>query len=448
MLSSLNTFRHLSCWTTGRCVIKAASILGLLWLCVACGRKTEQGGAMGAAFEKQPHSLATDYDLEDIRKGGELIVTTLSGPDTYYEYRGVGLGFQYALAENFAATEGLKLRVEIASDTASLFRLLKSGEADIIAFPISQRAIHEEGLLPVVLSTKEKNGWAVRETAKELAAALEGWLEGGVEVNVRKLMSERLKKSKQVRRRAKAVYLSRSRGIISIYDDLFKQASQTTGWDWRLIAAQCYQESAFDPNAKSWAGAQGLMQLMPGTAKELGVAPEEVNFPDRNVAAAARYIRKLNGVFSDIRDGGERTKFVLAAYNGGASHIRDAMALARKYGRDPHAWGDVSTFVLGLQQPRYYRDPVVKEGYMIGSETVAYVQSVLERWQGYGGHVSIHKRGLPIPDSPSASSTMSEKHDRSVRKNKYSSGVRIMLPDDPEFHRMGNVPKTPAEPPR
>lgn len=189
-------------------------------------------------------------------------------------------------------------------------------------------------------------------------------------------------------RTVRAPYINKEKGIISTYDNLFKSAAAQTGWDWRLIAAQCYQESGFDPNARSGAGALGLMQLMPATAREMGLAQNEIHNPSANIAAAARYIRLLSKLFSDIRDHEERIHFVLAAYNGGHNHVRDAMALCRKYGGSPQHWHDVSRYILGLQQPRYYRDPVVKHGYMIGSETASYVSSVIQRARQYGANLS------------------------------------------------------------
>ena len=74
-----------------------------------------------------------------------------------------------------------------------------------------------------------------------------------------------------VKRHVRAPYISRSKGIISQYDAEFMKGSRHIGWDWRLIAAQCYQESGFDPNAVSWAGAKGLMQIIPSTAASLGI---------------------------------------------------------------------------------------------------------------------------------------------------------------------------------
>ena len=192
----------------------------------------------------------------------------------------------------------------------------------------------------------------------------------------------------EVHRVVRAPFISTERGLISPYDHLFKEAAGVTGWDWRLIAAQCYQESGFDPNARSGAGARGLMQLMPSTAEHYGVSKEEIYQPEKNVKAAAQCIKNLQRQFSDIRSPEERIHFVLASYNGGQGHVRDAMALCKKYGGNPQRWQDVSRYILGLQQSMYYRDPVVKYGYMIGSETANYVVKVIARARQYGVNLS------------------------------------------------------------
>lgn len=406
---------------------------------------------MGGAFAKNEVTTGDDYDLESIRNSGELIVATISGPETYFDYRGQEMGLQYALVQRFAETEGVSVRVELAKDTTEMIHLLQKGEVDVVAYPLSRSYVDE---MEMTAAGYDHSGtWAVRDNAKELAKALDDWFHEGLIAEVQNAEKERMKQSRHVTRRAQAVYLSRERGVISIYDHLFKNASGITGWDWKLIAAQCYQESTFDPNARSYVGAQGLMQLMPGTARELGLNSTEVWQPDKNVDAAARYIVKLTSAFSDIRDPQERIKFVLASYNGGARHVHDAQALARKYGKNPAVWDDVAPYILGLQHARYYRDPVVKYGYMIGSETVGYVQSILERWRDYGGRVAItHAPRLPqMPSdggdaSSSAESSASssakgteggtQTSTRSARRNRFSSGLKVKRPDDPSFNQM------------
>ena len=127
------------------------------------------------------------------------------------------------------------------------------------------------------------------------------------------------------------------------------------------------------------------MQIMPSTAKMLGLAQEDIYSPEPNIAAASRYMCQLMSDFRDIPNQQDRICFALASYNGGKNHIRDAMALTEKYGRNPHSWNDVQEFVLKLTKAEYYTDNVVKYGYMRGTETTDYVNRIIRRWREYGG---------------------------------------------------------------
>ena len=190
---------------------------------------------------------------------------------------------------------------------------------------------------------------------------------------------------KRVHRRVFSPFLNRQTGQISKFDHLFQKYAPQARWDWRLMAAQCYQESCFDPNARSWAGARGLMQIMPGTAAHLGLSMEQIHQPEPNIAAAAKYLQQLTATFKDINNATERQNFVLAAYNGGANHVRDAMALTRKNGGNPQRWADVARNMMLLREPAGYNDPVVKYGYMRANETVDYVEKIRERYAQYRG---------------------------------------------------------------
>lgn len=174
-------------------------------------------------------------------------------------------------------------------------------------------------------------------------------------------------------------------GVISKYDHLFKKYAPMARIDWRLMAAQCYTESGFDTYAKSWAGYCGLMAIMPGTAKELGIPVSSLTNPEINISASATCMAKFERMFQDIGDPFERLKFRLAAYNAGPWHIRDAMALTRQHGKNPHRWDDVAESVLKLRDPAYYKLPIIKCGYMRGSETVNYVSKIMQRWSSYCG---------------------------------------------------------------
>lgn len=323
------------------------------------------------------------FSLSDIQTNGELIVLTMTGPDSYYEYHGKGMGVQYLLAEKFAQKLGVSLRVDVCKDTAEMVRRLKDGEADIVAYMLPKAKAAELAMAGVRDSSGQK-GWLVADKDGELAKALNGWFKQGMIAQT--LKDENfLLSTGSVKRRVFSPMLNRAGGVISRYDRHFQQYAPLARWDWRLIAAQCYQESTFDPQARSWAGACGLMQIMPTTADVVGLSRNDLFDPEKNIAAACKYIAMLNGKFSDVRERQERINFVLASYNGGFYHVRDAMALAEKYGKNKYRWADVREFILGLQTPHYYNDPVVKSGYMRGSETADYVDRINARYADYRG---------------------------------------------------------------
>lgn len=332
---------------------------------------------------KQGNNLST-IDLNEIQDGGEIIMATLSGPDTYYDYNGMPFGLQYELCENFAQTIGVRLRIEIAKDENDLIEKLINGNVDLIAteIPISKSLKAKLlycGCYSDSAEIKTKS-WATRINTPELAKALSSWYKPGMKERQRHIDTQRRIAWEQ-KKFSKAPQFKLRNGQISPYDALFKRYSGRIGWDWRLMAAQAYQESAYNPNAVSWAGACGVMQIMPSTAKQLGIAQEELFNPSTNIYGAALYISKLNKIFASVNNPIQRQKFVLAAYNGGSNHIKDAMALAQKYGKNSNIWdGNVEEYVLLLSNPRFYNDPIVKHGYMRGNETYNYVRKIYSRW--------------------------------------------------------------------
>lgn len=365
--------------------------------------------ALGACTEKQQSTqtpwgdtFGTDtttsltFSLRDIQESGEMVVLTISGPDTYYEYRGKQLGTQYLMCEKFAQKIGVSIRVDICRSVDEMVKKFKAGDADMIVYPIPTST---KGIIPCGYSTEQgKLSWAVREGNTELADSIKNWYKPEIAANVKREERE-LFSTQSIHRHVYAPMLNTQAGIISNYDHLFKRYAPIARWDWRLLAAQCYQESCFDPKAYSWAGAKGLMQIMPETARHLGLAESEAYEPEQNIYAAVRYINELNSHFTDIRNSEERKFFILASYNGGFFHIRDAMALAKKNGKNPHKWIHVAEYVLKLSTPEYYNDPVVKYGYMRGSETSNYVSAIYSRWQKYRG-VRNASSLAPTDDAP------------------------------------------------
>lgn len=182
-------------------------------------------------------------------------------------------------------------------------------------------------------------------------------------------------------------YSSLGGNKISPYDELIKQGAEKLGWDWRLLAAIIYQESRFIVNDESWAGARGLMQLMPETAKRFGATnPDD---PRQSIRAGVNFLKYLDKYWAKtIMDQDERLKFVLASYNAGLSHIIDARELTVKYKKDPTQWNNVEYYLLQKSNPQFYRDPVVMAGYCKCEEPVNYVKNVLDRFEEYQLHIA------------------------------------------------------------
>ena len=328
------------------------------------------------------------FDLDDVVANGEMIALTLNGPESYYLYHGKPLGVQYMMCQKFADHINVMLRMEVCRDTLEMLRRLISGDADMIACRLPRKGLaisaDSLGMLEFTNVGDSTGYWVMRKENDEMVREVNKWYKPTMPAEVKKEETYLLGAG-SVKRRVFSPMLDRKGGIISRYDHLFMKHSRAIRWDWKLMAAQCYQESTFDPNAKSWAGACGLMQIMPGTADMLGLPRSKMFDPESNIEAAARFLGQLDRKFSDIGDRQERISFILAGYNGGPHHVRDAMALARRDGHNASRWREVAPYILKLSDPKYYRDPIVKNGYMRGSETVDYVDKIRSRWASYRG---------------------------------------------------------------
>lgn len=175
-------------------------------------------------------------------------------------------------------------------------------------------------------------------------------------------------------------------GAISPYDEIFMQEAKRLGWHWTYLAAIAFTESRFIPDIVARSGARGLMGVMPATGRAYGVSKDQLLDPLTAVRVAVNCLRDNEKSFSNIRDIHERECFTLAAYNAGYGHVLDAMRLARKYSAPDSVWdGGVREYLLLKSTPKYFNDPVVKYGYVRGSETVKYVDNIMQLSALYQG---------------------------------------------------------------
>ena len=234
----------------------------------------------------------------------------------------------------------------------------------------------------LAVSFDQRASWAVRKSATLLCEAANQWHKENMTSPAYKASTK--KYFENSKRLPHGPILSIKDGKISHFDHLFKKYAQEIGWDWKVIASLAYNESNFDTTAVSWVGAKGLMQLMPKTARAMGLPEGKEQNAEESVKAAIKYLAHLSCSFSKISNPEEKVKFILGSYNAGIGHIYDAMALAEKYGKNKYIWDDnVAIYILLKSDEDYFNDPVCKNGYFRGRETFNFVKDILGRAEMY-----------------------------------------------------------------
>ena len=454
-------------------------------------------GLLSASCQsKIKKQVKKESDLQKIIKRGKIVALTGYNAYSYFIYKGQPMGYEYSLLKLFGKYLGVDVEIKVESSLSEMFRKLRSGEGDLIAFNLTvtnerrklvafthylnttkqvlvQRLpknwrrmtrdaiekslirspleldgktiyvlahssyvtrlknlseeiggkiniveadsnLSTEDLIELVsqgkidytvsdenvaqlsqaylpnidvktpISFPQKIAWAVRKSSRKLLDTLNVWIDKMKRKTIFYVLYNKYYKNRiAYARRRRSVYFTSISGRISKYDDEIKKYSKKLGWDWRLAASLIYQESQFNPQAKSWAGAVGLMQLMPETAKSFG-AKNPLD-PYESLKAGFKYLKWLDNFWKKfIKDKDERIKFVFASYNIGIGHILDAMRLAGKYGADSTKWFDnVEKYLRLKSKKKYFTDPVVRNGYSDGRETIKYVREIYDRYYHY-----------------------------------------------------------------
>lgn len=154
------------------------------------------------------------------------------------------------------------------------------------------------------------------------------------------------------------------------YQALFEKYAQEL--DWRLLAAISYQESHWNPTARSYTGVRGMMMLTLATAKQMGIKSRLDT--EQSIRGGAKYFKRMIAMMPDRIPSPDRTWFALASYNIGFGHLNDARIITQRQGGDPDRWVEVKTRLPLLQQKKYYKN--TKHGYARGEEPVHYVDNI------------------------------------------------------------------------
>ncbi len=276
--------------------------------------------------------------------------------------------------------------VESGKEAEQLVALVASGQIDYAVSDENVARVNQTYYPNIDVNTAvsfpQNLAWAVNKSSGALLEQINAWISDFRETTRFAVIYNKYFENHRTAKMVVSDYFTLYTGRVSAYDELIRKYSDNIGWDWRLLASMIYQESRFNPSVRSWAGAFGLMQLMPTTAARFGVS--SVSSTEEQIRAGVDFIKWLDKRFSWIKDEEERKKFILASYNVGLGHVLDARRLAEKYGKDPDKWdNNVDDFILKKMQPEFYNDPVVKYGYCRGTETYNYVSDIYSRYVHY-----------------------------------------------------------------
>lgn len=421
-------------------------------------------------------------DLSQILESDTLVVATLYGPISYFNYKENEMGYEYEFIKQLCKELKVELKLHVAQSLSSMLKLLETSQVDLVAYRVpyteenkekieftnkeyisnqvlvqcksdtlvkdvlqlsgkvvtvplnsiyskrinflndeigggiiveySQDTIKVEDLIADVahhrisytfaekdiarlnktyfgnldysvdVSFPQRAAWCVSKQSPELLEYINNWVKKSNKTATNSaIYNKYFEKSKYFESEGYKKIPSHNR--ISSYDEYFKKYAPIVGWDWRLLAAIAYKESKFDPTVVSWAGACGIMQIMPTTAISLGLTEEEFHDPEKNIKASVHYLRKMKKLFPNITDMQEQIKFVLASYNAGPGHVFDARALALKNGLNPDIWDNVKDFLRLKSDPIFYNDEVCKYGYCRGEEPINYVDEITTKYAEY-----------------------------------------------------------------
>ena len=255
------------------------------------------------------------------------------------------------------------------------------------------------------ISEQDTIAWAIRKNAPDLESQLNRFLYdhfrfGGEDSPPRRstflnvLRKRYFQEGRQIANYFNPEATVENAGIISPYDDMIKTVADSAGVDWLMVASMVAQETKFNPDSKSWAGAIGLMQVMPRFSE---VKDHKMLYDaEVNLREGVRIIKEHLQHYAYM-DSTNQWKFALAAYNAGPGHVADARRLAIDHNKDPNKWENVADALLKLMQRKYYQN--ARYGFCRGIETVRYVKEITSRYQTYQSIMAMSEKeeGADIP---------------------------------------------------
>jgi membrane-bound lytic murein transglycosylase F len=327
------------------------------------------------ALFSQPYMPVQQKFIHHKLKFGIKSIEQLAGKTIHVRK---GTSYQERLEEIKAS--GIDLEIELLDDvpTEEIIRMVSEKEIKFTIvdsnIALLNRRYYPEIKIGLPIQEEEYLGWAVKKTNEALLDQINQFIEMAEETgllgkiyrkyygNVEIFDYFDLKK-----------FHERIKTRLPKYRKIIKTEAEKYGFDWRLIAAIVYQESHFNPRAKSRTGVRGLMQVTLATAKQMGI--KNRLDPKQSVKAGVKFLNLMHKRFDDIPDPQQKKLFALASYNVGYGHVRDAQAIARQQGMDINKWTSLEKTLPLLSKQKYYKH--TRHGYARGKEPVTYVKRIL-----------------------------------------------------------------------
>ncbi|MGM0654422.1 MAG: membrane-bound lytic murein transglycosylase MltF [Thermodesulfobacteriota bacterium] len=327
------------------------------------------------ALFSQPYMPVQQKFIHHKLKFGIKSIEQLAGKTIHVRK---GTSYQERLEEIKAS--GIDLEIELLEDvpTEEIIRMVSEKEIKFTIvdsnIALLNRRYYPEIKIGLPIQEEEYLGWAVKKTNKALRDQINQFIEMAEETGLLGKIYKKyygnveifdyfdLKK-----------FHERIKTRLPKYKKIIKTEAEKYGFDWRLIAAIVYQESHFNPSAKSRTGVRGLMQVTLATAKQMGI--KKRLDPKQSVKAGVKFLNLMHKRFDDIPDPQQQKLFALASYNVGYGHVRDAQAIARQQGMDINKWTSLEKTLPLLSKQKYYKH--TRHGYARGKEPVTYVERIL-----------------------------------------------------------------------
>ena len=273
----------------------------------------------------------------------------------------------------------LSFRAATDVETIDLLDMLNDGEIDYTILDsneyIANRGFYPELGIAFPIGEPGHLAWALPGTVKTpgLQKSLEEFFQTiNEDGRLRQLQERFYGHSEQVNRMGSLTFTQAVEKRFPRYEELIKATAKEFSVEWQLLAAISYQESHWNPKARSPTGVRGMMMLTLPTAREMGIK----NRLDatESLRGGARYFNKILSRIPESVEDPDRTWFALAAYNVGMGHLEDARVITQQRGGDPNKWADVKENLPLLRKKRWYKD--TQHGYARGDEPVSYVQNI------------------------------------------------------------------------